>query len=150
MSKIITDPTVANDPVPVATLGGTYEYNGNLYKYVQFKDAVAYLAGHVVSWANATGTAVTNDRSGGSALAGTIPAGVACRVMTQNYYGFIQVTGLATLYGDGSIAAGDVVVLDTGTDGYCDTMASTEESLIVGTALADDGPTFLCALKGLV
>lgn len=150
MSKIITDPTVANDPVPVATLGGTYEYNGNLYKYVQFKDAVTYAAGHAVAWANATGTAVTNDRSGGSALSGNIPAGIACRVMTQNYYGFIQVSGLATLTGDGSIAAGESVVLDVNVDGLCDTMAAGEEQLIVGTALADDGPTFLCALKGLV
>lgn len=150
MSNVIVNPSVANDPTPTATVGGTYQYGGNLYKYVQFKDAVAYLVGHTVAWANATGTAVTNDRSGGSALSGNLPAGVVCCVMTQNYYGYIQVSGLATLYGDGSIAAGESVVLDVNTDGYCDTMASTEEQLIVGTALADDGPTFLCALKGLI
>lgn len=130
-------------------LGETrYDSTGKKYRYVQFKDAVTYVAGQVLTAANTAWTAVTNDRSGGSSL-GTIFGGVCVSVPTQNQYGWVQVGGVATCTGDGSVAAADPVVPHT-VDGEADTMAAGEEGLVFGIALeADSGsPTnFLCLLN---
>ena len=99
---------------------------GYFYRYVQFKDAVAYADGQSVTWATMM-TAVTNDRAGGSSI-GVIPAGVCLRVMTQNYYGFILVRGYhATLATSGAddIVIGESLILHATTDGTCDGVAAT-------------------------
>lgn len=142
-NKLPVDPFTANDVSPKYTVGQVFEGTDSsgryaAYKYVQFLDAVAYIRGHVCAWGNATGTAVTNDRSGGSNV-GIRTAGICLRVMTQNYYGFVQVAGIGLCLGDGSVAAGESVVLDTGVDGGADTMAAGEEDEVFGMALeADD------------
>lgn len=127
---------------PRFVLNGLYSKDGVLYRYTQFVDAVAYAAGQCVAYANATGTAVSNDRAGGSSV-GTRCAGVVLATMTQDYYGFVQVTGVATLVtnGDDDIAAGDEIMLDTGTDGACDSyvgsavVTATVNQTTVGAAL---------------
>lgn len=139
------DPTTVNTSAadPAYTLGGLYWKDGKIYRYVQFLDAVAYVAGHICQFANATMTAVTNDRAGGSAV-GVIPAGIALKVMTQNYYGFVLAEGYyATVLtnGDDDIAAGDELMIDTGTDGACDSyvgsavVTATVNQTTVGAAL---------------
>ena len=144
MASCITDPATTNETTPRATLGGIYEFNGKFHKYVRFLDAVAYVAGHICEWANAAGTSVTNDVSGGSSL-GRAPAGIAPMVMTQNNYGYIQVSGVATVVTDGSVAAGEAVVADGGADGVGDTMAAGEEHQVIGYALeADSGSPATC------
>ena len=152
--SVLYDPATADHEVAQATLGAVYWHNGKAYKYVQFKDAVTYAAGHVVTWANTSGTAVTNDRAGGSDIGtGVEPAGVATRVHTQNYYGFMQVAGTVDVYYDGSVAAGEWIVSDTGADGRADTMAAGEEEQVIGIALeADSGTpvTALVSLQGLI
>jgi hypothetical protein len=149
MARIGFLPSTVNDAAATFVVGQILDYQGNLYRYVQFVDAVAYAAGHVVCWANTTRTAVTNDFAGGSRV-GSRAAGIALGVMTQNYYGFILVQGYyATVYGDGSVAAGDRVVAEIAgpTDGTADTMAAGEEAEVFGEALeADTGApaTFKC------
>lgn len=136
---------------PRFTLGAVYWKDGKAYRYVQFLDAVAYIAGHVLTWANATGTAVTNDRAGGSAVGSTQAVGVATRVHTENHYGFMQVSGVnADVQTDTGVSAGESLVAHT-VDGQSDTMAAGEEHLVFATALADDATNTVTAnLRGLL
>lgn len=115
---------------------------GYIYRYVQFKDAVTYAAGQVVTWATATGlTAVTNDLSGGSSI-GAIPAGICVRVMTTGYYGFILVSGFyATIKTSGAddIAVGESLIAHASTDGACDGVAAgSTTTASFGVAVAVD------------
>ena len=155
MASVTYDPADANHATARCKLGATYWHEGKSYKYVQFVDAVTYVVGHVCVWANATGTAVTNDYAGGSAVSDLFPAGICMDVMTQNYYGFIQTSGDAEVVCDGSVAAGEYVVADGAgnTDGTADTMADGEEEQVFGIALEADSGTPATAtvmLKGLI
>lgn len=131
-------------------LGETRETkDGKKYRYVQFKDAVTYAAGQCLAPANTAWTAVTNDRAGGSAIS-TAFGGLCLGAPSQNSYGWVQIGGVGTCTGDGSVAADEAVVLHT-VDGEADTMAAGEEHLVFGTALeADSGsPTnFAILLNG--
>lgn len=102
-------------------MGTTYDgKNGKKYVYVQFLDAVAYLAGHVCTFGT-TGTdvwKVTNDRAGGSAVTGHIVAGVlasGANVPTQNQYGWLQCEGECSP--TGTYAAGDYLKPHATADG---------------------------------
>jgi len=152
VARITFTPSTVNDAAATFVVGQIYDDAGFLYRYVQFVDAVAYAAGHVLAWANTTRTAVTNDRAGGSAV-GIRTAGICLATMTQNYYGFILVNGYyATVLGDGSVAAGESVVLDTGVDGGADTMAAGEEDEVFGMCLENDTGTparFKCEVSVL-
>lgn len=141
------------------TLGRLYTYQGDLWRCVKYLDGVTYKAGQALSWADATLAYVTNDRSGGSAIGTeTNPAGLCPRVMTQNYKGFMRVSGLGLCEGDGSVAAGEAVVLHSA-DGQADTMAAGEEHQVFGVAQDADSTSndplgtsalFHVRLKGLV
>lgn len=138
------DPTLVNDASARSTLGALYQSNSNgyVYRYVQFLDAVTYAAGQVVEWAIATAlTKVTNDRAGGSSI-GNIPAGIAMRVMTQNYFGFILVQGFyATIKTSGAddIAVGESLISHATTDGTCDGVAAgSTTTASLGIAMAAD------------
>ena len=151
MRGIGYDPATANHSEPEFRLGEYFAQEGKIYKYVQFKDAVTYAAGHVCTPANSDGTAVTNDRAGGSDIGENKFAGVALLAMTQNYYGFVQVGGVASVLGDGSVAAGESVIPDSA-DGKADTMAAGEEDHVFGVALEDDDATtalFNCLINGI-
>ena len=52
MARITYVPSTHNDSAATFVVGQIYDNGGNLYRYVQFVDAVAYAAGHVVCWAN--------------------------------------------------------------------------------------------------
>lgn len=130
--------------------------DGKVYRYVQFKDAVAYAAGHVCVLAG-TGWQVTNDKSGGSALAGLEAVGIALGVATQNYYGWVQVSGIATVLIEGAaVIAGDRLVVDETNDGaareidYTTYAAIQERNVGIALATIADGATGLVLLKGLL
>lgn len=151
MAHVISDPFNTNDlnpRVPVGTIGDGIDAYGFAakFRYVQFKDSVAYLVGHLLTAADVTGTQVTNDRSGGSAVFSTQGVGVCCDVMTEDYYGWMQVTGKAVIQTDGAVAAGEALVAHT-VDGEADTMAAGEEHLVIGVTFdadaADQGIAWL-------
>ena len=140
--NLLRDPSTFDDAAAASDLvvGGLYRWvaNGFIYRYVQFKDAVTYAAGHSVEWAAVTGLAVTNDRADGSSV-GRAAAGVAMRVHTADYYGFILVEGVATLVTSGAddIAAGETVITHATTDGAVDGVATWTLGC-VGVAVAAD------------
>lgn len=121
------------------------------FRYVKFVDAVTYLANKVVCLASATTWDVTNDATGGSALAGNWPVGVTFQttVPTQNQYGWVQIAGICSFVaGSASIIAGDPLKPDGSEDGDCDEATSGTDENIVGIALATvaDNATGLMAL----
>jgi hypothetical protein len=87
------------------------------YRYVQFLDAVTYVAGHLVTRASATTWAVTNRRVGGSSITGHEPIGVVFQatVPAQNQYGWVLIDGLALV--SGTYAAGDYLIPHATNDG---------------------------------
>lgn len=142
MMQIGHDPATAIHTTPEAQLGALYSQpGGKIYRYVKFVDAVTYAAGQVCTWADATGTSVTNDISGGSSI-GSIVAGVCQAVMTQNSYGYVQVSGYyPTIKTSGAddIAIGENLFVHASTDGTCDgAAASTWSSGNFGVAVAAD------------
>lgn len=120
--------------------------NAKVYRAVQFKDAVAYAAGHVVTFASANMQSVTNDRSGGSAITGLLPAGVCVSAPAQNAYGYVLVKGYtATCLTDGSVSAGEGLIPHASTDGAADsvsaTYAVTTHNQVFGFAVSTDTVT---------
>lgn len=115
--------------------------DGKKYRYVRFRDAVTYAAGHVVTPAAADGFEVTNDRSGGSAIAGLEPVGVALGAPSQNDYGWIQVGGIAEVLAGAGITAGDQLKPDASTDGAADVATAGTDQNVLGVALEDISDT---------
>ena len=113
--------------------------DGKKYKWVKIADSVDLLTGYVLTPASTDGTEFTPDVSGGSqkALRGV---GIALGAVdvSETPYCFMQIAGVATVFTDGSVAAGEAVVADSGADGRADTMADGEEEQVFGFALADD------------
>jgi hypothetical protein len=153
-----TDPASTNDATVTHTVGGLYTNGeaGKVFRYVQFKDAVTYAAGQVCTLANAAGTAVTNDISGGSSI-GSVVGGICQGVMTADYYGFVQVAGYyATVKTSGAddIAIGEAVFVHGSTDGTCDgASASTFSTGNFGVAVAADSDannTVAVQIRGLI
>ena len=121
----------------------------NIYRYVKFTDTT--VATNIVSWV-ANGTAGTNDFTVvvGSATV-TAPAGVAVSAHAADEYGWIQIAGVASCTGDGSIAA--LVEIISNGDGTAESWADGLEEQVMGIALEDDiAVTYAVQvrLKGLV
>lgn len=111
-------------------LGQTYTYydvagNQCVARYVQFIDAVAYVQGAILFWADdyVSATAsplykVTNDYSEslGDVL---MPVGVAYGVQTANYYGFMQIDGPGYILnnGDDDAAIGSELIATAADNG---------------------------------
>jgi len=94
---------------------------------------------------------VNNDLAGGTGLGVTTPMGVAIGTIAENYYGWIQVGGVATVITDGEVAAAEAIVLDASNDGDVDTMADGEEEQVFGWATAADvGTVGTIMLRGLI
>lgn len=135
--------TSANDATDLNEVGAImWGADGKAYRYVQVEDA-ALAANDVVEYSDATGTEVTKDVSGGSSI-GRAFAGVALGTVTDAYYTWVQVKGLATC----KVAANTAVLagarVKTGTaDGCVATYAATtgSEDYSFGTALANDTAT---------
>ena len=114
-------PALTDDAVRTHKLGTLLEYNHPTYgpqvlMYVKFTDAITYAAGHLCGWSATEGDedyVVTNDTSEDNGVA----AGIATRVHTTGYYGWIVVQGVCEVQmnNDNDAADGDVLIF--GTDG---------------------------------
>ena len=131
------------------TLGTLRFDGGKIYRYIK---AGPTLTGdtlslyQTVSYITGTGFVVTNTSADIESTAGAVIVAIP-----ENYYGWIQVSGMAILIGDGAVAFGEIVVNNG--DGTVDTMAVTEEAAMVGVASEDDAATTFyvnCMLKGLM
>lgn len=137
--------TAANDATNLNEVGSRMldGANGKEYRYVQVED-MALAANDVVTYSDATGGEVTKDRAGGSSLGRTF-AGVAVATLTDAYYGWVQIKGLATckVAANTAVAAGNRVQTDGTNDGcvvaYTATTSSTDYTF--GIALAADTAT---------
>lgn len=143
-TDVYTSTQYTNGQVP-AVAGETAEINGKRYQFVQFLDAVTYVAGHVCTWGNATATAVTNDRSGGTDIGGNRFSGICLAVPVQNGYGWVLFEGYYAAVitnGDDDITAGLPLIVATATDGACDSFAEgisatpTEAEIVADDAKA--------------
>jgi hypothetical protein len=125
-------PGAANDAVAKAPLGVLTRYKGNLYRYVKFDDGVGNIAaavGAVVYWKALDPTnsllpvfTVTTDISDAIGSGVNLVAGVLGAVVTDQYYTWIQISGVVTALTAASTAAGDGVTY--GTDSTFGRMAS--------------------------
>lgn len=141
------DPTTTQHSAAVHAPGSRFTYNHPDYgpwelEYTKLEDAVTYVAGHVLSYADATRTAMTNDISASASEARC--AGVGLMVYTQNYYGYVLKKGYypaVVTNGDDDIAIGDTLIIHESTDGACDSVSgatNTGDLRFVGVALAAD------------
>ena len=105
-----------NDATAKNPLGTLYRYKGLLYRYVKFdngSDNVAALAAGVVHWKTLSpGTGVftvTSDYSSGLGNINTVAGIIKC-VVTDGYYTWIQVGGVASAKANASAVAGDIAI----------------------------------------
>lgn len=145
-AQVLNPILTANDSAPVAQLGTIWEQpaTGKVFKYVLIED-MAVAAGDVVEYSDTTGYEVTKDRSGGASI-GRLAAGVAVGTISDGYYGWIQVSGKATVKTDGAVAKGDRLVPHASVDGQADTEANGSTVVVTsgqvfGIALATDSGT---------
>ena len=147
----------ANDASPLWNLGTviTHETAAGTkkYKYIQYNAAaaaVAGVAGEVAYYAtvavgDATGTIVTSDLSDSDEMG----AGVLQASLTDDYYGWIQVQGVATL----TIALtagsdGDQLTPTGATDGTLDVVVTTVALMDhCATALDVSAKVIMCHFK---
>ena len=109
MANIISDPVTTNDATAKYQVGKIYEFNGNLYRYVQSLEALA--AGVPCEYGDATMTGVYKAANGSSK--GRKCAGIALLTTTINYYCFLQCSGIASIVTDGNVVAGDFIKTGT-------------------------------------
>lgn len=144
MALMFHTPITQFDTESQHTLGETYTHQGKTYKYVKFLDAVTYVSGQLLEYANVACTSVTNDRSGGSSL-GRVPAGVVWGAPTQNQHGWIQTKGPASgvlTSGADDIAVNEYIIPHATTDGTVDgTAAGTDPVGSAGYAVEADDNT---------
>lgn len=132
-------------------VGNEFEKAGKTFRWVQFVDVDSEV-GAVCYPANTAGTDVTIDYTGGSNLGNKV-VGISVSLVdiSDKAYGFMQTSGVISVRGDGSVAAGDYVIGHS-VNGEADTMAAGEEHLVFGVALeADSGANdlFACYLNRL-
>lgn len=106
---------------PVCGLGDEFLHAGGIWQYVQFKDAVTYVAGHCVVWKDSDGYTVTNDYSGAQNATYPEPVGFVNGVPTEDQYGFVLVEGeyasAAKTAGEDTIADDTWMIPNTSSDG---------------------------------
>ena len=116
--------------------------DGKAFKYVQFADGIATIAGHVMCYdgAQINGYVVTNDRSDddNSVLVAGVCMAVIDLNVTTPQYGWVQVSGYcANISTDGDVTEGQSLVPGA-VDGQADTMAAGAEDHVFAIALSTD------------
>jgi len=139
MSNLVGVILTAVDTDPAFTLGTVYTHqNGKKYKYVQYDTGagpVAAVAGNVCYYYAPGGasagstTKVTSDLSDSAGVG----AGVLQAVLTDDAYGWIQITGAATL----------TTALTAGADGNALTPVGATDGTLDVSALVTD---HICAI----
>lgn len=101
-------------------LGMVIELGSKVYRLIKFDNGagnVASAAGYAAHWSDRANFVVTSDKSSGEMASNGI-AGGFLGVITDGYYGFIQIGGLQTVKTDGNADAGEILCGDTSdTDG---------------------------------
>lgn len=133
---------------PIGTVcEGAY---GDRFMYVKQVGATSSAVGE---WANAasSGTRGEVSRTAATSLINAVSTvalavGVFQSILATNQFGWVQIGGIGVktlAVTDGSVAAGDPLVIDGGATavGATDTMADGEEESICGWALAADSGT---------
>lgn len=148
-------PGLANDATPKAPLGVIVQYEGQKYRYVKFDNGVGNVAsgaGKVAYWKSldpSSGTfTVTCDVSDAIGSGVNMVAGVFGCTVTDGYYTFIQVTGVAEdAQCVASVVAGDKLIY--GGDGAFGRVAAgtAATDVVFAVALETVDPT---SLKGNV
>lgn len=114
-------PTSTFKSSPVCALGDEFLHDGGIWRYVQFKDAVTYVAGHVCVAADSDGNTVTNDYSAAQDTTYPEPVGIVNGVPTEDYYGFVLIDGLYSAAtktaGEDTIADDTWMIPNTSSDG---------------------------------
>ena len=139
------------DSSPAFKLGELAQQDtGKVYKYVKYEAAtaaVAGVAGEVAYYAtvavgDATGTIVTSDLSDSD----EVGAGVLQAALTDGAYGWVQVTGIATLTIALTAGAdGDNLTPTGATDGTLDTnVATAADTNICATAIDASANIIMC------
>jgi hypothetical protein len=113
-AEVPSSPGTANDSAAKAPLGSLYRAGGKVWRYVKVDTGagpVATAENGVAHWSaldppNGTFT-VTSDYT--SAIGANLVAGIFGGVVTDNYYTWIQVGGIATVTLDFSALSGDPV-----------------------------------------
>lgn len=155
------DPTAVLDLTPRYVPGASYlwyspSYGWGYYRYYLMTSTAAIDQTDVLQALGTTFTQATCDRDETGFLVAR-PAGVAVgTTVTTAYYGFAQVSGIAitSIRSDGSVTAGDYLVVHTADD-EADTMAAGEEEQIFAISGVADGANDLGAagyaiFKGLL
>lgn len=148
-------PSLVNDASPRFTLGTIKRwidptYGPQLLMYVKFTDAVTYAAYQPLGWSATEGDedyVVTNDVSEDNGCA----AGVATRVHTTAYYGWMVVSGVTPVQfnNDNDAADGNVVIL--GGDGAANTGSVGADAFGIVVEAVDTGTDIaVCRLRGLI
>lgn len=128
-------------PVEKCVLGALRVDSGNFYRYVQVVDqdgeegTVYTPAGKWI---------VTADRHGGSSK-GTKCVGVGVGKIPKGYYGWILVSGPGVVKSDGSIKAGDFLMVNR-MDQWGDTISPTKKEQVFGVATTNSASNKVKAL----
>jgi hypothetical protein len=156
MKQLPATKLTANDATAKEELGRVRWEGGKAYRYILKEDATAIGVGDVVEFSDTTGYEVTSDRSGGASI-GRVVAGVAIGTITDDYYGWVQVSGrCATIKTDGGVSAGDTLIPHASVDGRADTGTTASTVVItVGQKFAmaleaDDGTTTAGTCAGMI
>lgn len=122
--------TSTGDETKKHSVGSRAVIDGKEYMYVLFDNgtAVASAAGGTAFWKDLTTFTVTSDYSdAGSKL--NLVAGLFCSILTDAYYGWIQLTGYtATCICGASVVTGDLLI-------------ASSTDLTVARMVADTAPT---------
>lgn len=140
----------ANDATDLNEVGAImYGTDGKAYRYVQVEDA-ALAANDVLEIANTNATEVTKDVAGGSSL-GHAFAGVALGTVTDAYYTWVQIKGVATckVAANTAVAAGDRVYTGTA-DGCVAAYTATTSSIDYTFGMAVSADTATTSAAGVV
>lgn len=114
------------------------EPDGKIYRYILVEDA-DLAVGDVLEFSDTSGYEVT--KAAGSSSVGNKVAGVAINVITDAYYGWIQVSGRhSAVRCDGGVAAGHMLVPHATFTGRADTSlaSGTSADEVFGIALETD------------
>jgi len=151
MSYILGIDLLANDATPKFAAGSIGQTaDGKKYKYVQYETAagaVAAVAGNIAYYYAPSGasagatTVVTSDLSDSAGLG----AGVLQTVITDGYYGWVQVSGSATITPALTAGAdGNALTAVGATDGTLDVSALVTDA-VVAYAVDASAKIIMCA-----
>lgn len=146
----------ANDATPEFTPGSTFALETDdgtkVYRYVQYSEGagtVAAVAGNIayyqkIATAGVGADVVTSDLSDSDELG----AGVLQTAITDDYYGWVQIRGVATITPALTAGAdGDPLTATGATDGTLDVTAAVTDP-IVAYAIDASAKVIMCAFPG--